>query len=287
MGLDAFVCCACYRQGRATPAPVPAELLVFDETGEPDLALPYTREHKELHQRFWTWMRTCCPHPNMHYESVRVANWGGYRSFQQALESAGWELFPTLRAELPDSNGGVMSAEAAARALEELAVFAALPEVGDAWYLLDGDTGDVVAEYIAHYQGRFVLGGGSGVDLGVDPRGFFVASHSDPPRELFRAMRFEQRPLDPAGVDAYGRGAVELVDRDSGRCLTIPIAVTRVVAWPDGRDVDQEGRVCLHAPRQLRVERRTVTPEDYQYAVEPLERVCRAAVATGNPVAWT
>jgi hypothetical protein len=287
MGLDAFVCCTCYREGRATPPPFPADLLEFDETGEPELAVPWDDEHEELHNRFWDWLETCCPHKDMHYESVRVSNWGGYRSFQQALGRAGWERFPTLRAELPESNGGIMSAEAAARALQDLAVFNGLPQVGDAWYLVDGDTGDVVHEYIAGYEGRFLLGGASGVDLGVDPGGFFLVSRSDPPRELFRAMRFEQRPLDPAGVDAYGRGRVELVDRDSGRRLTSPIAVTREVAWPDGRALDQEGRSCQHAPRQLRVEGRPVTPDRYRYAVEPLERVCRAAVATGNPVAWT
>jgi hypothetical protein len=276
MGLDGFVSCTCYREGRATPAPVPAELLVFDETGEPDLALPY-KEHQGLHHRFWDWLETCCPHKDMHYESVHVSNWGGYRSFQQALGRAGWERFPTLRAELPDSNGGVMPAQAAARALQELASFRALPQVGDACYLVDDDTGDVVHEHIAGYQGRFTLDGASGVDLGVDPGGFFVASRSDPPRELFRAMRFEQRPLEPAGVDPYGRGRVELVDHDSGQRVVSPIAVTRWVAWPDGRDVDQEGRPCQHAPRQLRVERRPVTPGRYRYA----------AVATGNPVAWT
>jgi hypothetical protein len=70
-----------------------------------------------------------------------------------------------------------MPAEAAARALQELAVFAALPQVGDAWYLVDDNTGDMVAEYIAGYEGRFTLGGG-GIDLGVDPGGFFVASRT-------------------------------------------------------------------------------------------------------------
>jgi hypothetical protein len=288
MGLDAFVACTCYREGHTTPPPVPAELVVVSETGELELALPDDQEHRELHDRFWAWRRSGsgCPHESMHDEWVHVSSWWGISSFEQALERAGSERFPTLLAELPSANGGAMHPEAAARVLEELAVFGSRSQVGHSWYLVNGDTGNVLYEYLDGSDGRFFRGGRSGVDLGVDPHGFFVASRSDPPRELFRAMRFEQRPMDPAGFDAYRRPTVEFVDSDSGQRFTSPAAVTVTVPWPDGRAGDEDGRVNQHAPRRLEVEKRPVTPDDYRDEVEALERICRSAVATGNPVVW-
>jgi hypothetical protein len=285
VGLNAYVRCTCYRDGHTAPPPVSAELVVVDETGEPDLTLPY-QGHEETHSRFWQWLRSCCPHRHMYFEWVHVSNWQGVISFQRALERAGSERFPTLLTEAPSRNGGVMSTEAAARAPEELAMFGALPHVGHTWYLVNGDTGEVLYEYLDGDDGIFFRGGRSGVDLGLDPRGFFVASRSDPPRELFRAMRLEQRPVDPRGFDPYRHPAVEFVDGEGAQRFTSPAAVTVIVPWPDGRAEDGHGRVNQHAPRRLRVERRRVTPDDYRYQVEALERVCRAALATGNPVAW-
>jgi len=60
MGLDAWVCCNCIKEGKAPPHPFP-ELLVFDETGEPGLA-----SARQISLDLWKahdkWYRKSCPH---------------------------------------------------------------------------------------------------------------------------------------------------------------------------------------------------------------------------------
>jgi hypothetical protein len=287
MGLDASVLCTCYREGRTTLPPFNPELLVFDEDGWPTLDLPYHR-NEELYGRFDSWLCTCCQHEDMEAARVRISNWGGYRAFQAALAQAGWEQFPTLHQELPDANGGATGPTAAVLALEELAAFRQLANLGHNWFLVDTDTGEAVAEYIAAYDGKLVLSGREGLDIGLDPHGLFVVSHTQPSRELFRATRLEQR-LEPTRERAGGSiGPVEFVNLDTGQRFACTTEVAgREISWPDGRMQDDDGRLRFRYPRHLQVERRAIAPAEFEHAVSALEEVFRAAVATGNPVRWT
>jgi hypothetical protein len=288
MGLDASVSCTCYGEGRASPPPVPPELIVVDDDGWIELNLPYDGNEERFAQ-FDGWRYTACGHEDMAAARVRVSNWSGYRAFQQALGQAGWGRFPTLREELPNANQGSTDAAAARRALEELAAFRAHDDLGHDWFLVDGNTGEVVHRYIAVYDGKLIFGGASGVDVGFDDRGLFVVTRTQPPRELFRAMRLEQRLLDPSREAAGGGpGPVELVDLDTGRRMECPVAVAdRQIPWPDGRMLDDDGRIRSTYPRRLQVERRAITAAEFEYVLRPLEEVFQAAVATGNPVRWT
>ena len=60
MGLEAWVCCNCVKEGKAPPHPFP-ELLAFDETGEATL-----KSDREISLQVWTthdeWYRNSCPH---------------------------------------------------------------------------------------------------------------------------------------------------------------------------------------------------------------------------------
>ena len=288
MGLDAFVACNCYREGRTTPPPVPRELIVLEDDGTIELDLAYDGNEEQF-AAFDQWMwgpPSCCEHEEaLHAARVRVANWGGYRAFQQALGQVGWERFPTLHDELPNSNDGTTSPAAAALALEELAAFRD-SDLGHNWFLVDDDSNETIYEYIAAYEGVFAWDGLSGFNVGIDPRGLFIVErNTQPPREVFRAMRLEQRLLDPA---REAGGGVELVDIDTGQRLESPTAVPgRQIPWPDGRMQNDEGKVRTSYPRRLRVEERAISTAEFAYAVEPLEEVFRAAVMTGNPVCWT
>jgi hypothetical protein len=292
MGLGAFVACNCYLEGRTTSPPVPRELIVLDDDGTLDLGLPYDG-NEELFAEFDQWMwgpPSCCEHEEgLLAARVRVANWSGYRAFQQALGQVGWERFPTLHGELPNFNDGTTSPAAAARALEELAAFRDA-DLGRNCFLVDDDTNDELHEYIAAYQGVFVWDGHSGLNVGIDPRGLFIVeARIQPPREVFRAMRLEQHLLDPAREAAGGgHGPVELVDVDTGRRLECPTAVPgRQIPWPDGRLQNDEGKVRTSYPRRLRVEERAISTAEFDYALRPLEEVFRTAVEIGNPVCWT
>jgi hypothetical protein len=248
VGLDAFVYCRCWPDGRTTPPPVGP--VGYDEDGYLSLLAPGDR-YTEAHAAFDRWTRDACAHEQMHQADEHVANWTGYRLFQQALGPHQ----PTLRAELPDSNDGRMPAGAAARALAELDDFARRAVLDDDVTLIDEVTGDVVLRYVAAYQG--VLVQGPGYRAGVDPGGFFVLG-TDPPVTLFRSVRFRQRALPG--------GHVEFSDEAGAARIAMP---------PVGA-----------GSTLLRVQTTTQTPADFGYILEPLRRLCTAAVATGNPVMW-
>jgi hypothetical protein len=262
VGLDAFVYCRCWQDGLAAPPPCAPELVGYDEEGYLDLLLPY-EGNEAAHDAFAGWMYRACPHEDMKYADERVSNWAGYRMFQDVLRMAGRDRFGTLLAELPNSNGGRMPAAAAARVLAELDDFGRRPLPGTDVVLVDEATGATVLEYSAAYHGVTMLG--PGYEAGVDPDGFFVYDPAtDPPATLFRSMRFQQRVPVP--------GRVEFTDGHT---------VAEVAMPPIG------GRPTEPPPQRLRVEHRPRSAADYGYIVEPLRVLCRAAVATGNPVHWT
>jgi hypothetical protein len=140
VGLDAAVSCTCYREGRAI-SPFPEHIIV-NEDGWVELDWP-TRGHEDEHDIFEEWLYSACEHPRMDFCQVRISNWGGYRSFQSALEETGWEHFPTLHTYLPENNGCHLPADASGTALEELETFrricaATVP------VLVNAETGDLV-----------------------------------------------------------------------------------------------------------------------------------------------
>jgi hypothetical protein len=258
VGLDAFVYCRCWQDGLTLP---PVGPVGFDEEGYLDW-LVARDEYTEADAAFDRWKATGCPHEDMELVSEHLAPWAGYRLFQQALQSAGWSHFPSLKAELPSANGGRMPAAAAARVLDELDYFEKRAVITDEVVLVDEASGEVKLTYVAAYQGVLILG--PGYRAGVDPEGFFVLDvDADPPVTLFRSVRFRQRVLTG--------GQVEFSDEATTVRLTVP---------PVG------GAATTGPPHRLRLETRGQSPADFGYIVQPLRRLCQAAVATGNPVMW-
>lgn len=285
MGLDASVMCNCFRLGLTTEPPVPREWLQIDEEGH--LELKPGCGSPEASAEVYQWMQDCCEHPGMQYAWEEIANWSGYRIFQQALGGVGWDRFPVLRQELPEVNGGKTEAPRAALALGELAEFQKAGEIGTNACLVDTATGEVVQEHVAGYEGVFILDGDSGLEAGFDADGFFIRTGQDR-LELFRAARFRQMHLDP-DADPYGpeRGLVAYLDLDSGKEYECRFAVPGdSIPWPDGRMQDDRGRCRFHYPATLHVERRAVHSSDFDYILGPLERIFRASVEMGNPVRW-
>jgi hypothetical protein len=288
VGLDAAVACNCYQEGHVT-SPFP-DLTRLDEDGHLSLTLLYN-EHQEEHRRFSEWKRTACQHPKMNYGRERIANWSGYRLFQAALKQAGWEHFPTLQAELPETNGGHMSPHSAALALEELAAFRHLYQ-GTVIALVNADTGQLLRRctpadaslkgstlalthdasgklqpYHPPHDGLFAWG--FGYTMGFDPDGFFILEGRDGPTERFRSRHFEQRPLP----------ALEGSPKSYMPTLYTDLASEQQCACPM-RAIEAD------TPCALRVEERQQTPADFAYILGPLTRIFQAAIATGNPVRW-
>jgi hypothetical protein len=154
--------------------------------------------------------------------------------------------------------------------------------------LANSDTGEDIYEHIAAYDGVFMWSGKGKGDLGIDERGFFIVDRSaEPPREVFRSLRFEQRLLEPELTENHRGGAVEYTDLPSGKQVVFRAAVSgKEIPWPDGRMTNDRGQVRLEYPRFLHVERRKVTAAHFAYVLEPLTEIFEASVEIGNPITW-
>jgi hypothetical protein len=277
MGLDAYVPCRCWQDGVTSAPPVPRDLIVADEDLWLGLSVPY-EGNERLHHEFDRWVvEQACAHRRMHLASVRVANWASYRLFQQALATAGWERFPTLHGYLPDVNGGSLPAASAASALAELRQFGAEERLGTWTHLIDEQTGARLAFGVPAYEGVFIMDGRAGKDVGADEGGLFIRDRNQtPPPEEFRSPRFSQEVI---GDTPDGRCRVlRLTDAATSKQFVVPL--TR----PIGAAASGSDRGSY--PRQLRVESTGVTGADFDYIVEPLTTVLRAAESAGNPVVW-
>jgi hypothetical protein len=267
MGLDAAVPCTCFQQGRIV-SPFP-DHTIMDEEGQLTLDFPL-RGHEEEYDIFEEWLHhgTVCEHPGMKYCKVHLSNWGGVRSFQAALEEAGWDHFPTLRAYLPEHNGGRLPASLAEAALEELKTFRGI-YTGTVPVLVNAETGTLEREH------GFAIYGGRSQDhseyvVGMDRDGVYVGVPSRPPQISFRSQYFEQR-LTSQQEDVLLLGTYKVVLRDlvTGETCVSPRAVTKVL------------KSCT-----MRVGRRTQRADRFTSILEPLEQILLAAVETGNPVGW-
>src|SRR5262249_32909009 len=161
----------------------------------------------------------------------------------------------------------------------ELEEFRRVRGVGSNVCLVDSVTGEVIQEHVAVYHGRFILGGRSGSDAGLDGLSFYIRDrHTE--AEVFRAIRLRQTVLDP-DRDRYGpeRSVVRFEDLDTGRTFECRIAVSgKAIPWTDGRMQDDKGRYRFEDPSELHVEVGAERSTDYEYIVEPLIKVFRASV---------
>jgi hypothetical protein len=222
----------------------------------------------------------------MEFASEHVGNWTAYRLFQEALERVGWENFAILRAELPNANGGLMSAKSAKAALAELARFRQLSTTGQNAALIDSGTGQVIFQHVGAYEGVFILDGHVGIDIGVGEFEFFIRKH-DSGIDLFRATHIQQSFLDgqPSAVRYLGR--VEYRDAETGESVVCTVPLGYTVPWPDGRFQDEKGQWRHVYPGEFHVERREALPSQFEYTVSALARLFEASVKTGNPVRWS
>jgi hypothetical protein len=94
MALDAFVRCACIKEGKAKPHPFP-DRLIFHESGEPILKGDPSEEEWEAHDQ---WLGESCEHEGCLVSVflgniTRVKN---LRSFLRALQGKPGPRFPIL-----------------------------------------------------------------------------------------------------------------------------------------------------------------------------------------------
>ena len=94
MSLDAYVRCACIREGRAKPHPFP-DRLTFDETNDPMLTGDPSEEEQDAHD---DWFMESCEHGGYLVSEAlgNITRVGNLRSFLRALEGHPGPRFPIL-----------------------------------------------------------------------------------------------------------------------------------------------------------------------------------------------
>ncbi len=282
MGLTVKVMCRCFVEGKVQ-APFSAPISVAED-GSLFLDFPW-EGNEEKHILFSNWLESGCEHRWMDYASD-VINWTGYRLFQQALADVGWEHFPTLKAELPNTNDGATPASAAAKMLEELFFFSERADLGQVTVLVDSDTGEELHEYVAAYDGEFSYKP-NGDSFGVDDAGYFIRLNvNQTKQEVFRAMRVEQLVPDPSTVTISDQTLVEFINLDTGDRYAYPEPVVKIIYWPNGALQNAEGQMRLGYPNRMHVTTRKRTAVDFEVVITSLRNACKAAIEIGNPIAW-
>jgi len=207
---------------------------------------------------------------------VYVSNWTGYRLFQEALKAARWRHSPTLRAYLPQGNGGRCPPWPPPGAGRTAAVHQPDPPGHPH---LPGVQGDrrTAERPCARLPGRVHLrwraGQGRRRGPGRPVRGRYQRA---------AAARGVPVPAMQPGGDRRHAGR----ERQAGTADRRPHrqvghrALSDVITRP-GADPDP-----TRYPRLLCVAADPRTAREFAAIVQALEQVLRAAIETGNPVIW-
>jgi len=265
VGLDAYVNCNCLKEGKAKLPPVPVEWI--DGCAMPVSSKPFSWSEED--NLIYEWQKTACEHLDMKYASVWIANWFMYRQFKQALEYTGWNFFPQLQLELPESNDGSTNALAAQLCRSELELFKQIANY-EAVYLVDSENGAEAFSYIAPFKGLWIIEATPRCDYGLDADGFFVYSHLHKV-DLFRSMRFEQRVHNKGG-----QPEVEYFDAQTEQRFITSIELSVDISTTN-----------LYVPKLLHVEKREVGAEYFDPILKPFITIFDASIKTGNPVYWS
>lgn len=156
MGLDAFVRCRCFEEGKLKPGPIPFEDLYIDDEDyisskfldqkRKELSSEQFRErYGDLESDFLDWIDSACEHEYGEICSERVGNFCGLLSIDAVLSSdEGESKYPLLNNMLPDGNGGLYPVEKAQPTLDELDRFIEEHAKVQGYQLIDEETHKVI-----------------------------------------------------------------------------------------------------------------------------------------------
>lgn len=276
MGLDAFIPCNCFVEGKTTEPPVPREWIIRDDEGYFCLN-PECSEDASLNDKIYLWSERCCKHSGMHVWQ-HIGNWSGVRAFQQSLIKIGEAHFPVLTTALPNGNGGSLSIENIRKALAELERFESLVNTIHSVYLMNNDNQKAIYEYIDAYKGRIIASHQYSLAFNINGLNIF---ETETGRVLFQAKNVEQN------VYLYPQWIYH-----SLHALNNKISTIKKVRWinvdsgeffetPWGLSIDG-----ITYPKSFSIEERLVSKEEYKYIIDPLKKLFLLAIEMNNPVFW-
>lgn len=275
MGLDAFVPCNCFKEGKTSEPPVDREWIIQDE-GYYSLNPLYSKD-MDLDNKIYKWSQNCCEHPFMHI-SERISNWSGIRLFQQAMNTIGIDNFPILNTELPDVNGGYLTVENAKKALAELDIFEKRIVTINNIYLINVDSGEAVYEYIDAYDGKVIFS--KPYSLGFNINGLYIVE-SDSNKILFQGKSVQQKVY-------YYPQWLKIITK----ITPIKLRPIRKVCWIDTATKNhfytKFGLSIYNGnyPKEFTIKEQPTDIFNYQYIIDSLRKMFEASIQMNNPVYW-
>lgn len=276
MSYSAFVNCSCYKDGKTTEPPH-KKYLHIDEEGinlEPPRYL-FDRDKKrvfKMKQEFDTWKRTACVHENMEAADEYLSNGSGMGAFRHLInELGGKKKYPVLIKYLPTSNDGTLPAKLAEKALRELEKLENETSLEELVILKEKSTGMVKATCSTTTYFIFGFIPFNKFNYCIDKDGFFILENvKEKKREVsyikFRSKNFIQQKI--------GKKKYKFVDLSSGEHFE---CVGKL--YPDEEEPTAEYEFLVTTQK-------ATIAEEYQYIIDPLKRLAKASVQTGNPIIW-
>ncbi|MBQ2622653.1 MAG: hypothetical protein IJF84_15040 [Thermoguttaceae bacterium] len=274
MGLDAYVPCNCYREGKTKTPPPTQEELCIDEDGFLRPVhyrdIPYDEikddeEFRKIYDELDDWKWNACDHKYGNYIDERVGNWSTARYFTWVVRQFPEGSFPLLINLLPANNEGSVPVKDAPEILRELAELRKrLPEI-KGFFLVDGMKDQVVYDGSDYLDGNFAW-----IDkqiLGFDKNGLYVLD-----RETEELLFKAKEVMETVETDDDGKKHTLWTD--------VSDSENKIVVNDDPISKLEDGVVGY-----LKVEIRPMSADDV-YAIAPLERLFKASIETGNPVFW-
>lgn len=267
MGLDAFVYCNCFKEGKTTEPPLDKSLIVIDEEGFYNLNIPESEETFPLYQDLTEWMKICCKHKDMLYAYERVGSWSMVAFFKGILINIGEKHLPILLNSTPTGNEGIFPAKLATKALVELNYLKRNIRSCTGTFLIDEKRDEELYYHIGSYGSEFFWNGEEKISFGLDEQGFFI-SDDDNKTEVFRSMHFSiKRKSD---IKSSQEIVYEFYDFDK----KIKAEVNNTIGTVD-------------MPAELRVVNRKLKVKDIGFIIQSLKKLMKASIKTGNPIVWT
>ena len=204
MGLDAFVRCRCFEEGKLKPGPIPFEDLYIDDEEficsklldqkRKELSSEQFEElYGDLERDFVDWTYNACEHEDGEICSERVGNFCGLLSIDAVLSSdEGESKYPLLNNMLPDGNGGLYPVEKAQPTLDELDRFIEEHAKIQGYQLIDEETHKVL--FSCAVDDGFCMYSDDSIDYGFTEDTLYF--HQLKPSRIFYADHFCQIPAD-------------------------------------------------------------------------------------------
>jgi len=283
-GLDAYVHCNCYEEGKTTEPPVDRALIYqYNDTW---LGVRYPKgmsqeESRALDDKMYEWEKNCCQHPYRRICDVRVGNLSGIEKFCDAVVKAGGypNKYPTLTSIIPRNNDGFVEASQFSQVLTELEDFCNHLEQQVGVFVVDVKTGNTIFSCV---QPTLISWSkAEKINVGFDREGLFVVETDD--KATFDYF------LDMKGSN--GIANVIAIEKFRSKHFTRKLLTDR--DWVLLTDVATNKQCRVKFPPlfpkievlEFKVITRSFKSSDF-LAIEALRKLLNASINTGNPIHW-